>query len=176
MTQWSCYCIGESVCYWLEKGDSMDTWRWRIKLIKSERCYWMLASLYKKYNTFSDREREQQHRTITFAELPNHPLLLTIIQFKRTRYSQDDFLTLSLRSVSILFQNHPQRITSAEKLLTNLIAQLVERWTALCFQLVRVQIPLESTVFLLTLAVLENHEIFSPWCFSENYSEINKIV
>ena len=25
MTQWSCYCIGESVCYWLEKGNSMDT-------------------------------------------------------------------------------------------------------------------------------------------------------
>ena len=25
MTQWSCYCIGESVCYWLQKGNSMDT-------------------------------------------------------------------------------------------------------------------------------------------------------
>ena len=25
MTQWSCYYIGESVCYWLEKGNSMDT-------------------------------------------------------------------------------------------------------------------------------------------------------
>ena len=24
---------------------------------------------------FSDRESEQQHRTMTFAELPNHPLL-----------------------------------------------------------------------------------------------------
>ena len=29
MTQWSCYCIGESVCCWLEKGKSMDTWRRR---------------------------------------------------------------------------------------------------------------------------------------------------
>ena len=26
MMQWSCnYCIRESVCYWLEKGNSMDT-------------------------------------------------------------------------------------------------------------------------------------------------------
>ena len=87
MTQWSCYCIGESACYWLEKGNSMDTWRrrthntwrWRTTLIKSERCYWITASLYSKYNTFSDRESEQQHRTMTFAELPNHPLLLTMI-------------------------------------------------------------------------------------------------
>ena len=29
----------------------------------------MTASLYRKYNTFSDRESEQQHRTMTFAEL-----------------------------------------------------------------------------------------------------------
>ena len=86
MTQWSSYWIGESVCYWLEKGNAMDTWRrrtrntwrWRITLIKSERCYWMTASLYRKYNTFSDRESEQQHRTMTIAELPNHPLLLTM--------------------------------------------------------------------------------------------------
>ena len=85
MTQCSCnilYCIGESV-YWLEKGNSMDTWRrrthntwrWRATLIKSERCYWMPASLYRKYNTSSDRGSEQQHITMTFAELPNHPLL-----------------------------------------------------------------------------------------------------
>ena len=86
MTQWSCYCIGESVCYWLEKENSMDTWwrrthntwRWRTTLIKSERYYWMTASLYRKYNTFSDRESEQQHRTMTLVELPNHPLLLTM--------------------------------------------------------------------------------------------------
>ena len=87
MTQWSCYCVGESVCSWLEIGNSMETWRqrthnmwrWRTTLIKSERCYWMLASLCKKYNRFSDRGRgEQQHRTMTFAELPNHPLLLHI--------------------------------------------------------------------------------------------------
>ena len=32
----------------------------------------MTASLYRKYNTFSDRENEQQRRTMTFAELPNH--------------------------------------------------------------------------------------------------------
>ena len=87
MTQWSCYCIGESVCYWLEKGNSMDTWRrrthntwrWRSTLIKSERCYWMTASLYRKYNTFSDRDSEQQHRRMTFGELPNHPFLLTMV-------------------------------------------------------------------------------------------------
>ena len=47
---------------------------------KSERCYWMTASLYSKYNTFSDRESEQQHRTMTFAELPNHPHLLTMVE------------------------------------------------------------------------------------------------
>ena len=39
----------------------------------------MTASLYRKYNTFSDRESEQQHRTMIFAELPNHPLLLTMV-------------------------------------------------------------------------------------------------
>ena len=39
----------------------------------------MTASLYTKYNTFSDRESEQQHRTMTFAELPNHPPLLTMV-------------------------------------------------------------------------------------------------
>ena len=32
---------------------------------------------------FSDRESEQQHRTMTFPELPNHPLLLTMV---RTTY------------------------------------------------------------------------------------------
>ena len=77
--------IGESDCYWLEKGNSMDTWwrrtcnmwRWRTTLIKSKHCYWMTASLYRKYNTFSNRENDQ-HRTMTFAELPNHPLLLTM--------------------------------------------------------------------------------------------------
>ena len=36
----------------------------------------MTASSYTKYNTFSDGESEQQHRTMSFAELPNHPLLL----------------------------------------------------------------------------------------------------
>ena len=39
----------------------------------------MTSSLYRKYNTFSDRE--QQHRTMTFAELPNHPLLLTMVGY-----------------------------------------------------------------------------------------------
>ena len=37
--------------------------RRRTTLIKSERCYWMTASIYRKYNRFSDRESEQQHRT-----------------------------------------------------------------------------------------------------------------
>ena len=79
MTQWSCYCIGESVCYRLEKGNFIGTWRWRTTLIKSERCYWMFASFYRKYNTFSNRESEQQHRIMTFAEFPNDPLLLTLV-------------------------------------------------------------------------------------------------
>ena len=52
----------------------------RTTLIKSKRCYWMTASLYRKYNTFSGRESEQQHRTMTFVELPNHPLLLTMLE------------------------------------------------------------------------------------------------
>ena len=39
------------------------------------------------------------------------------------------------------------------------------------FPKVRVQIPLDSTVFLLTLAVLENHDIFSS-CVSEDDCEI----
>ena len=41
------------------------------------------------------------------------------------------------------------------------------------FPKVRVQILRESTVFLLTLAMLENHEIFSS-CFSEDDSKIEK--
>ena len=35
----------------------------KVSLIMSERCYWMTASLYRKYNIFSDRENEHQHRT-----------------------------------------------------------------------------------------------------------------
>ena len=82
----SCYCIGESVCYWLEKGNSMDTWRWRTTLIKSERCYWMTASLYRKYNTFSDRE--QQHRTMTnmtiaFQVLRLFPFVLCTLNWNK---------------------------------------------------------------------------------------------
>ena len=109
MTQWSCYCTGESVCYWLEKGNSMDTWRrrtyntwwWRTTLIKSERCYWMTASLYKEYNTFSDRESEKQHRTTTFAELPNHPLLL--ITFKqRVKYYSNHSACFSLEKTNLV--------------------------------------------------------------------------
>ena len=46
----------------------------------------MTASLYRKYNTFSDRESERQHRTMTFAELPNHPLLLTMIALVPTYF------------------------------------------------------------------------------------------
>ena len=41
------------------------------------------------------------------------------------------------------------------------------------FPKVRVQILLGSTGFLLTLAVLENHEIFSS-CVSHDDSEINR--
>ena len=53
------------------------------------------------------------------------------------------------------------------------IAQLVEWWT-LVFQKVRIRIPLKSPVFLLMLAVLENHEIFSSY-FSEDDSEMKFI-
>ena len=56
------------------KNSQHVTMKHYIILIKSKRCYWMTASLYRKYNTFSDRESEQQHRIMTFAELPN-PLL-----------------------------------------------------------------------------------------------------
>ena len=42
------------------------------------------------------------------------------------------------------------------------------------FPEVQVQISLESTVFLLTFAVLENHEIFFS-CFSEDDSEIESM-
>ena len=68
--------IGESVSYWLEKGNSIHTWlrrfttrawRWRTTHIKSERFYWTTASLYRTYNTFSDRKSEQQDRTMTFV-------------------------------------------------------------------------------------------------------------
>ena len=58
MTQWSCYCIGESVCYWLEKGNYLDTWRrrtyktWRWRTTRTlllNDCF-----IVQKYNTFSD--------------------------------------------------------------------------------------------------------------------------
>ena len=105
--------IGESDCYWLEKGNSMDTWwrrtcnmwRWRTTLIKSKHCYWMTASLYKKYNTFSDRENDQ-HRTMTFAELPNHPLLLTMVWQSRSpkRPANWSQLYRNCRKEKILYQ------------------------------------------------------------------------
>ena len=71
----------------MEKGNSVDMWQrrtrnmwwWRTTLIKFKRCYWMTASLYRKYHTFSDHESEQQHRTMTFVQFPNHPLLLTMV-------------------------------------------------------------------------------------------------
>ena len=95
MTQWSCnntivvmlcYCIGESVCYWLEKENSMDTMTAKDSqhvTMKDDRTLLLddCFIIYKKYNTFGDRESEQQHRTINFAELPNHPLLLTMVIF-----------------------------------------------------------------------------------------------
>ena len=46
-----------------------------FKQIKPKRCYWMTASLYRKYNAFSDRESaqtEQKHGTMTFVGLPGH--------------------------------------------------------------------------------------------------------
>ena len=42
----------------------------------------MTASLYRKYNEFSDRESaqtEQKHRTMDFVGLPDHVLLLTVV-------------------------------------------------------------------------------------------------
>ena len=97
---WKLYCLSRwrnshvIVLYWIKclllvgerkfyghmtAKDSHNTWQWRTTLVRSERCYWMTASLYRKYNTFSDRESEQKHRTMTFAELPNHSLLLTMV-------------------------------------------------------------------------------------------------
>ena len=55
---------------WTRDGEGITT-RDDEGLIKSERCYWITTSLYRKYNTFSDRESEQEHRTMTFVELPN---------------------------------------------------------------------------------------------------------
>ena len=72
--------VGERKFYgYVMVKDSQHVTRKDNTIIKSERCYWMTALLYTKYNTFSDRESEQQHRTMTFAELPNHPLLLTMV-------------------------------------------------------------------------------------------------
>ena len=87
---WKLHClsrwrngIGESVCYWLEKGNSMDTWRrrthnawrWRTTLIKSERCYWMTAaSLHRKSVTVKVNNNIEQW--------PNHLLLLTMLHLR----------------------------------------------------------------------------------------------
>ena len=37
-------------------------------------CYWMTATLYRKYNTFSGRESEQQHRKV------RHNMLLLFVK------------------------------------------------------------------------------------------------
>ena len=52
---------------------SMNTWRWRTTLNPNVAIGWLLH-----YTLFSHRKSEQQHRTMTFAKLPNHPLLLTM--------------------------------------------------------------------------------------------------
>ena len=52
--------------------------RYRTTLIKFERCYWITVVIG-LFITFSDRESDRQHRTMTFAELPNHPILLTMV-------------------------------------------------------------------------------------------------
>ena len=57
---------------------------------KLKRCYWMTASLYRKYNVFSSRESaqtEQNHRTMTFVGLPDlhvyfYLTMVIIIQYK----------------------------------------------------------------------------------------------
>ena len=61
-------------CYCFEKVFmSMNTWRWRTTLNPNVAIGWLLH-----YTLFSHRKSEQQHRTMTFAKLPNHPLLLTM--------------------------------------------------------------------------------------------------
>ena len=46
-----------------------------FKQIKPKRCYWMTASLNRKYNAFSNRESaqtEQKHMNNSFVGLPDH--------------------------------------------------------------------------------------------------------
>ena len=86
----------------------------------------------------------------------------SFIQFKCTRYSCDNFTLIHERmcSVSILFQNHPQRYTWTETFHDNLTLpksiekcwlerdlndNLIQQRTGI--SKVRVQIPLESTFF-----------------------------
>ena len=133
------YCIGESVCYWLEKGNSMDTWRrrthntwrWRTTLIKSERCYWMTASLYRKYNTFSDCESEQQHRTMTFAELPNHPLLLTLVCLIRYLYIFVNCVSPFYLTFQCHFNNYFQTTPSYSIATAEMSVESARRWKKL---------------------------------------------
>ena len=87
MRQWSCYCIGQSVCYWLEKENSMQ---YGHVTAKGSIIGWLIHYTETTVYTFSDHESEQQHRTMTFAELPNHPCLLIIVweaRFNRLHHS-----------------------------------------------------------------------------------------
>ena len=68
------------------------------------------------------------------------------------------FTLFILNSVSILFQNLPQR--NMKRKFNDFLTSTENCWPLSVFLKVRVQIPLQSTVFLLTLAVLENHEGF----------------
>ena len=65
---------------------------------------------------------------------------------------------VSLKFFIIYLHNHPQR--NAKRKFHDL-CKINHRTADRCFPKVRVQIQLESTVFLFMLAVLENHEIFS---------------
>ena len=60
-----------------------------LLIFKPKRCYWMTASLYRKYNVFStgsheSAQTEQNHKTMTFVGLPDHVyfyLTMVIIQY-----------------------------------------------------------------------------------------------
>ena len=58
----------------------------------------MTASLYRKYNTFSDRESEQQHRTMTFFGA-SKPSPSTNYRMVNRGYTEDTGIKSHKRSV-----------------------------------------------------------------------------
>ena len=120
------FLVGERKFYGhVTAKDSQHVTMKDYTIIKSERCYWMTASLYRKYNTFSDRESEQVNfcgvskpspstnyelthaipstftaiyvQAQTFVRVVSH-LKRNVCVWRLSRFNQSDFKDLTVNS------------------------------------------------------------------------------